>query len=116
MFYYKDETGKILYLDGSKNIRRKVITDFQKPADSPEKTRMFELMRNIDYELSGNEFTAKLLAHRELKKHLPEFNKIPKPNSSLSRKIPFLLTNTHSFWFGIKQLFSQIDRFSCIIG
>lgn len=78
VFYYKDEVGKILYLDGSKNIRKKVITDFQKPADSPEKTRMFELMRNIDYELSGNELTAKLLAHRELKKHLPEFNKKPK--------------------------------------
>lgn len=78
VFYYRDEVGKILYLDGSKNIRKKVITDFSKPADSPEKVRMFELMRTIDYELSGNELTAKLLAHRELKKHLPEFNKKPR--------------------------------------
>lgn len=78
VFYYKDETGKILYLDGSKNIRKKVITDFTKPADSPETKRMYELMRNIDYELSGTELTAKLLAHRELKKHLPEFNKKPR--------------------------------------
>jgi len=78
VFYYKDEVGKILYLDGSKNIRKKVITDFTKPADSPEKIRMFELMRNIDYELTGNELTAKLLSYRELKKHLPEFNKKPR--------------------------------------
>lgn len=78
VFYYKDEVGKILYLDGSKNIRKKVITDFSKPADSPEKKRMFELMRNIDYELAGNELTAKLLAYRELKKHVPEFNKKPR--------------------------------------
>ncbi len=78
VFYYKDEVGKILYLDGSKNIRKKVITDFSKPADSPEKTRMFELMRNIDYELTGNELTAKLLSYRELKTHLPEFNKKPR--------------------------------------
>lgn len=78
VFYYKDELGKILYLDGSKNIRKKVITDFSKPADSPDKKRMFELMRNIDYELTGNELIAKLLAHRELKAHLPEFNKKPK--------------------------------------
>ena len=78
VFYYKDETGKIIYLDGTKSIRKKVITDFQKPADSPERKRMYELMRNIDYELSGNELTAKLLAYRELKKHVPEFNKIPK--------------------------------------
>ncbi|MBP6731355.1 MAG: hypothetical protein KA149_04810 [Chitinophagales bacterium] len=78
VFYYKDEVGKILYLDGSKNIRKKVINEFQKPADSPEKKRMFELMRNIDYELTGNELTAKLLAYRDTKKHLPEFNKKPK--------------------------------------
>jgi DNA polymerase III subunit epsilon len=78
VFYYKDELGKILYVDGSKNIRKKVITDFSKPADSPDKTRMFELMRSIDYALSGNELTAKLLAYRELKAHWPEFNKRPK--------------------------------------
>jgi DNA polymerase III subunit epsilon len=78
VFYYKDETGKIIYLDGSKNIRKKVINDFTSPADSPDKKRMFDLLRNIDYELSGNELTAKLLAYRELKKHLPEFNKKPK--------------------------------------
>ena len=78
VFYYRDEVGKILYLDGSKNIRKKVITEFSKPADSPEKTRMFELMRSIDYELTGNELTAKLLSHREVKKHLPEFNKKPR--------------------------------------
>ena len=78
VFYYKDEVGKILYLDCSKNIRKKVITDFSKPADSPDVRRMFELMRNIDYELTGNELTAKLLSYRELKKHLPEFNKKPR--------------------------------------
>lgn len=78
VFYYKDETGKILYLDGSKNIRKKVITHFSNPANSPDQKRMFELMRNIDYELSGNELTAKLLAYRELKKHQPEFNKKPR--------------------------------------
>ena len=78
VFYYKDETGKVLYLDGSKNIRKKVITEFSKPADSPDAKRMFELMRNIDYELTGNELTAKLLSYRELKKHLPEFNKKPR--------------------------------------
>lgn len=78
VFYYKDETGKILFLEGAKNIRKKVINEFSKPADSPEKTRMFELMRNIDYELTGNELTAKLLSYREVKKHLPEFNKKPR--------------------------------------
>jgi len=78
VFYFKDEVGKILYLDGSKNIRRKVINEFSSPADGPDKKRMFELMRTIDYELSGNELIAKLVAYREQVKHVPEFNKKPK--------------------------------------
>jgi DNA polymerase-3 subunit epsilon len=78
VFYYKDEVGKVLYLDGSKNIRKKVITDFSSPAEGPERKRMFELMRSIDYELTGNELIAKLLAYKELKVQLPEFNKKPK--------------------------------------
>ena len=78
VFYYKDEVGKIIYLDSSKNIRKKVIGDFSSPADTEERKRMFELVRNIDYELSGNELIAKLLAYKELKIHLPEFNKKPR--------------------------------------
>lgn len=78
VFYYKDETGKTIYVDGSKNIRKKVITEFSKPADSADAKRMFELMRSIDYELTGSELIAKLLAHREIKKQQPEFNKKPR--------------------------------------
>ncbi len=78
VFYYRDEVGKVLFLEGVKNIRRKVISHFSSPADSVERKRMFELMRSIDYELSGNELTARLLAYRELKKHQPEFNKKPR--------------------------------------
>lgn len=78
VFYFKDEVGKVIYLDGVKNIRKKVITQFSSPADSAEKKRQAELIRTIDYELTGNELVAKLLAHRETKKHLPEFNKKPK--------------------------------------
>ncbi len=78
VYYYKDELGKVLYLEGVKNIRRKVISHFTAPTDSVEKKRMFELMRGIDYELSGNELTARLLAYRELKNHMPEFNKKPR--------------------------------------
>ena len=67
--------GKILFLEGVKSIRKKVINRFQDAADGPEAKRMYELMRSIDYELTGNELTAKLLAHKETKLHLPEFNK-----------------------------------------
>lgn len=78
VFYYKDETGKTLFVDGTKNIRKKVITHFSKPADSADTRRMFELMRSIDYELTGSELIAKLLSYRELKKNTPEFNKKPR--------------------------------------
>jgi DNA polymerase-3 subunit epsilon len=78
VFYFKDEQGRVIYLDGVKNIRKKVITQFSAGMDTPDKKRMYELMRSIDYELSGNELTAKLMAYKETKAHLPEFNKKPK--------------------------------------
>lgn len=81
VFYYRDEVGKVLYLDGVKNIRKKVISHISSLPDSPERQRMFELMRGVDYELSGTELIAKLMAHRECKKHQPEFNKKIKPQA-----------------------------------
>ena len=78
VFYLRDEVGKVLYLEGVKNIRRKVINEFSIPSVDPEHKRMFELVRTIDYELSGNELIARLIAYRELKSHTPEFNKKPK--------------------------------------
>lgn len=79
VFYYRDELGKVLYLDGVKSIRKKVISHISSLPDSPERQRMFELMRSIDYEPSGTELIAKLIAYREYKKHRPEFNKHIKP-------------------------------------
>jgi DNA polymerase-3 subunit epsilon len=79
VFYYRDELGKVLYLDGVKNIRKKVISHISSLPDSPERQRMFELMSTIDYELSGTELIAKLAAYRELKTLRPEFNKRIKP-------------------------------------
>jgi DNA polymerase III subunit epsilon len=89
VFYYKDEVGKVLFLESAKNIRKKVISDFSKPSEGPDRRRMIELIRSIDYELSGNELLAKLVAYRELKRSLPEFNKLPKPQ-------PF----THGIYIG----------------
>ncbi len=96
VFYYKDEVGKILYLDGVKNIRKKVISHISSLADSPERKRMFELMRGVDYELSGNEMIAKLNAYRDLKKHLPEFNK--KPKLQEFTHAVFLTTDENGFY------------------
>ncbi|MCW5908047.1 MAG: 3'-5' exoribonuclease [Chitinophagales bacterium] len=79
VFYYRDEVDKVIYLDGVKNIRKKVISHVSSLADSPDKKRMFELVRSIDYELTGTELIAKLTAYREYKKLQPEFNKHIKP-------------------------------------
>lgn len=75
VYYYRDELGRVIYLEGAKSIRKKVITHLNSDAVTPERKRMYELMRSIDYELSGNELIAKLQAHSEQKLHQPEFNK-----------------------------------------
>lgn len=95
VFYYRDEVGKVLYLDGVKNIRKKVISHISSLPDSAERQRMFELMRAIDYELSGTELIAKLMAYREYKKQQPEFNKVIKVHP-FTHAI-FLTTDEHGF-------------------
>lgn len=79
VFYYRDELDKVIYLEGVKNIRKKVVAHISSLADSPDRKRMFELVRSIDYELTGSELIAKLAAYREYKKLQPEFNKRIKP-------------------------------------
>ncbi|MCS6935020.1 MAG: exonuclease domain-containing protein [Chitinophagales bacterium] len=76
VYYFRDEVGRVLFVEGVKNIRRKVIQYFSAPPDdSPAKRRLFELIRTIDYELTGNELVARLVAHRSALVYSPEFNK-----------------------------------------
>lgn len=62
VIYLKDAQDQILYFEGAKSVRKKVIQEFSKITESPQKNALLNQVFNIDYELTGNELVAKLIA------------------------------------------------------
>jgi len=75
IFYLKDETGNVLYMEGSKSIRRKVIQQFAKGADDIPQKELLNAVHSIDYELTGSELIAKLRVLKQQYKSGTVFNK-----------------------------------------
>ncbi len=75
IFYLKDESGQVLYIEGSKNIRKKVIQHFAKAADDIPQKELLHAVHSIDYELTGSELIAKLRVLKQQYKSGTTFNK-----------------------------------------
>ncbi len=98
VFYFKDPTDKILFIDASKNVRREVIKFFNKADGLPERQESYQAITQIDYQATGNELIARLWAYHELRESgdsSPAFNKKPK-DYKFSHGI-FLLTDPEGF-------------------
>jgi DNA polymerase-3 subunit epsilon len=80
IFYLKDESGSVLYIEGSKNIRKKVIQQFAKGADDVLQKKMLDTIHSIDYELTGSELIAKLRVLKQQNKSGSAYNKPIKEN------------------------------------
>lgn len=61
IFYFKNSNGEVLFFEGAKSIRKKVIQEFSKVGESAPKTAILHQVHSIDYELTGNELIAKLM-------------------------------------------------------
>ncbi|WP_369669890.1 nucleotide excision repair endonuclease, partial [Enterococcus faecium] len=75
VFYFKDATDQLLFIDGSKNVRREVIKFFNKAEGQIERQQAQEAITQIDYQATGNELIARLWAYHEIRKTSPPFNK-----------------------------------------
>lgn len=62
IFYFKNQIGEVIFFEGSKSVRKKVIQEFSKIGESPQKTSLLQQVHSIDYELTGSELIAKLVA------------------------------------------------------
>ena len=94
VFYFRDMDDNILYIDGSKNVRREVIKFFNKVEGLPEKVQV-QTITQIDYHAAGSELIARLWAYHELRELAPLFNKKPK-DYKFSHGI-FLTTDADGF-------------------
>mgnify|MGYP000319849283 CR=1 FL=1 len=75
IFYLKDETGNVLYMEGARAIRKKVIQQFAKAADDLPQKELLNAVHSIDYELTGSELIAKLRVLKQQHKSGTAFNK-----------------------------------------
>ncbi len=82
VYYFHDATGEVVYVGKSKNIRKRVVQHF---ANMEAKGgRMQRYVRDISYELTGNELIALLLESDEIKRLRPRLNR-----SQRSRHFPW---------------------------
>ncbi len=74
VYYFHDDTGKIIYIGKSRDIRTRVISHFSN-RQSPKTQQMCERISDITFEETGSELIALLFESEEIKKHLPLYNR-----------------------------------------
>lgn len=74
VYYFYDESGKLIYIGKSKDLRTRILSHFSN-TQSPKTFEMCGQIAEIGYEETGSELIALLLESDEIKKHLPVYNR-----------------------------------------
>jgi DNA polymerase-3 subunit epsilon len=74
VYYFHDETGGILYIGKSVNIKSRVMSHFSNN-DHKREIELREKTACVTYELTGSDLVASLLESAEIKKYKPVFNR-----------------------------------------
>lgn len=94
VYQYFDEQGKIIYIGKAKDLKKRVISYFNKTAADNAKLRMLvSKIRSILYVVVDTEFDAFLLENTLIKKHQPRYNVLLKDDKTFPwiciKKEPF---------------------------
>jgi DNA polymerase-3 subunit epsilon len=73
IYYFKNKTGKIIYVGKAKDLKKRVLSHFY--SKSKKSLNMCRETRDISFELSGSELLALLMEDFAIKKHYPFYNK-----------------------------------------
>ena len=76
VYYFSDSSNQICYIGKSKNIKERVKQHFGKQTKKTD--RMFKEVTQISFEITGSELASLVLESKEIKKELPQINKIQK--------------------------------------
>jgi DNA polymerase-3 subunit epsilon len=74
VYYFHDESGNIIYIGKSINIRSRVMSHFSNN-DHKREIEMREKTASVTYELTGSDLVASLLESAEIKAHKPLYNR-----------------------------------------
>lgn len=73
-YKYYDEGKTLLYVGKAKDLRKRVSSYFNKTVDNYKTRRLVELIRHIEFTVTGTEHDAFLLENSLIKHHQPRFN------------------------------------------
>lgn len=79
VYYFHDESGKVIYVGKSIHIKKRVIQHFAEISNKAGK--MQQRVHDITYTLTGSELIAQLLENSEIKKLQPEINRAQRRRS-----------------------------------
>lgn len=73
-YKYYDDKNVLLYVGKAKDLRKRVSSYFNKTVDNYKTRRLVDLIRHIEFTVTGNEHDAFLLENSLIKHHQPRFN------------------------------------------
>ncbi|MDD3627746.1 MAG: nucleotide excision repair endonuclease [bacterium] len=92
IYFFKDETGKIIYVGKSKNLNSRVNSYFKLPPNTSKKiSRIHEECNQIEFKIFVTEAEAILEEYRAINKYNPEINiqkNVVLSEKKIKRKIP----------------------------
>lgn len=78
VYYFRDSTGKVIYVGKAKNLKKRVRQHFSGNLKSAKKQAFFREIIEIDYVETGTELIAALKEDREIKHLWPKYNQAQK--------------------------------------
>jgi DNA polymerase-3 subunit epsilon len=78
VYYLYNEKGKPLYIGKANNIKKRIKQHFTTQAESARAQSFMREVRDVGFELAGNELIALLLEDAEIRKHWPPHNSAQK--------------------------------------
>ncbi len=73
MYFFRDKSGKVLYLGKTVNLKNRIKSYFSGQKD-PRISKMLEMAKDIDWQETGSEIEALILESQLIKKYRPPFN------------------------------------------
>jgi excinuclease ABC subunit C len=74
VYYFKDKTGKIIYIGKAISLKHRVASYFNKNDHSPKTRQMVSEIKSAKYIVANSEFEALLLEAKLVKEHRPKYN------------------------------------------
>lgn len=74
VYLFKNAAGGILYVGKAKNLKKRVVSYFQKRARDPKTESLVAKIADLDYVIVSSELEALMLENNLIKKYLPHYN------------------------------------------